>query len=178
MLYCQLSALPVFAWSSMTGTRLPPVSVYQRRTPGRSAYPAKPGLKVWAADAMNRNNDPASACKPRRAAAPRAITIRCVPFIGLLLRFNFSIPFATAATGAVISDSSRYLRKQTGPYPYFEQTVSNKTALFNSDSAVEGEAQDKAQAFRGERNGPVPLNAVAGIGAMSGVLKRCERRAK
>jgi hypothetical protein len=38
------------------------------------------------------------------------------------------------------------------------------------DSAVQGEAQDKAQAFRSERNGPVPLRAVAGIGAMSGVL--------
>jgi len=38
------------------------------------------------------------------------------------------------------------------------------------DSAVEGEAQDKAQAFRSERNGPVPLSAVAGIGAMSSVL--------
>src|SRR5215475_12383712 len=38
------------------------------------------------------------------------------------------------------------------------------------DSAVEGEAQDKAQAFRNERNGPVPLGAVAGIGVMSGVL--------
>ena len=36
----------------------------------------------------------------------------------------------------------------------------------NPDSAVEGEAQDKAQAFRSERNGPVPLSAVAGIGAM------------
>jgi hypothetical protein len=43
---------------------------------------------------------------------------------------------------------------------------------------VEGEAQDKAQAFRSERNGPVPLSAVAGIGAMSGVLNRCERSAK
>jgi len=28
---------------------------------------------------------------------------------------------------------------------------------------VEGEAQDKAQAFRSERNRPVPLSAVAGI---------------
>jgi hypothetical protein len=45
------------------------------------------------------------------------------------------------------------------------------------DSAVEGEAQDKAQAFRSERNGPVPLGAVAGIGAMSGVLNCCERSA-
>jgi hypothetical protein len=44
-------------------------------------------------------------------------------------------------------------------------------ACFSTDSAVEGEAQDKAQAFRSERNGPVPLSAVAGIGAMSGVLK-------
>ena len=44
--------------------------------------------------------------------------------------------------------------------------------------AVEGEAQDKAQAFRSERNGPVPLSAVADIGAMSGVLKRCEPSAK
>ena len=48
----------------------------------------------------------------------------------------------------------------------------------NPGSAVEGEAQDKAQAFRSERNGPVPLGAVAGIGAMSGVLNRCERSAK
>jgi hypothetical protein len=48
----------------------------------------------------------------------------------------------------------------------------------NPDSAVEGEAQDKAQAFRRERNGPVPLSAVAGIGVMSGVLNRCERSAK
>jgi hypothetical protein len=46
------------------------------------------------------------------------------------------------------------------------------------DSAVEGEAQGKAQAFRSERNRPVPLSAVADIGAMSGVLKRCERSAK
>jgi len=43
---------------------------------------------------------------------------------------------------------------------------------------IEGEAQDKAQAFRSERNGPVPLSEVAGIGAMSGVLNRCERSAK
>jgi hypothetical protein len=35
--------------------------------------------------------------------------------------------------------------------------------FFESDSAVEGEAQDKAQAFRSERNGPVPLSTVAGI---------------
>ena len=41
---------------------------------------------------------------------------------------------------------------------------------FNPDSAVEGKAQDKAQAFRSERNGPVPLSAVAGSGAMRGVL--------
>ncbi len=40
MLYCQPSALPVLAWSSTSGTPLPPLSVYQRRTPGRSAYPA------------------------------------------------------------------------------------------------------------------------------------------
>jgi len=46
------------------------------------------------------------------------------------------------------------------------------------DSAVESEAHDTAQAFRSERNGPVPLSAVAGIGAMSGVLNRCERSAK
>src|SRR5262245_40276022 len=39
---------------------------------------------------------------------------------------------------------------------------------FRLDSAVEGEAQDKAQAFCSERNGPVPLSALAGIGAMSG----------
>jgi hypothetical protein len=37
----------------------------------------------------------------------------------------------------------------------------------NRDSAIEGEAQDKAQAFRSERNEPVPLSVVAGIGAMS-----------
>src|SRR5215510_4128004 len=36
------------------------------------------------------------------------------------------------------------------------------------DSAVERETQDKAQAFCSDRNGPVPLSAVAGIGAMSG----------
>jgi hypothetical protein len=48
----------------------------------------------------------------------------------------------------------------------------------NPDSAVEGEAQDKAQAFHSERNRPVPLSGVAGIGAMSGVLNRCERSAK
>jgi len=47
-----------------------------------------------------------------------------------------------------------------------------------SDSAVESEAQDKAQAFRSERNGLVSPSAVAGIGAMSGVLNRCERSAK
>jgi len=46
------------------------------------------------------------------------------------------------------------------------------------DSAVEGEAQDKAQAFCSEHNGPVPLSAVAGIGAMSVVLNCCERSAK
>jgi hypothetical protein len=40
----------------------------------------------------------------------------------------------------------------------------------SADSAVEGEAQDKAQAFRSERNEPVPLSAVAGIRALSGVL--------
>jgi hypothetical protein len=40
----------------------------------------------------------------------------------------------------------------------------------NLDSADEGEAQDKAQAFRSERNRPVPLSLVAGIGSMSGVL--------
>jgi len=50
--------------------------------------------------------------------------------------------------------------------------------LFNPDYAVEGEAQDKAQAFRSERNGLVPLSVVAGIGAMSGVLSRCERSTK
>ena len=47
-----------------------------------------------------------------------------------------------------------------------------------TDSAVEGEAQDKAQAFRNERNGPVLLSALAGIGAMSGVPNRCERSAQ
>jgi len=41
---------------------------------------------------------------------------------------------------------------------------------FNPDSAVEDEAQDKAQAFRSERNRPVPLSLVAGIGEMSRVL--------
>jgi len=49
---------------------------------------------------------------------------------------------------------------------------------FRLDSAVEGEAQDKAQAFCSERNGAVPLSALAGIGAMSGVLNRCDRSAK
>src|SRR5215510_6189386 len=47
---------------------------------------------------------------------------------------------------------------------------SHVPCFFESDSAVEGEAQDKAQAFRIERNGPVPLSTVAGIGAMSGIL--------
>jgi len=47
----------------------------------------------------------------------------------------------------------------------------------NPNSAVKSEAQDKAQAFRSERNGPVPLSAVAVIGAMSGVLKRRHRSA-
>ena len=42
--------------------------------------------------------------------------------------------------------------------------------MINPGFPVEGEAQDKAQAFRSERNGPVPLSAVASIGAMSGVL--------
>ena len=37
------------------------------------------------------------------------------------------------------------------------------TFYFNPDSAFEGEAQDKAQAFRSERNRLVPLSAVAGI---------------
>jgi len=51
--------------------------------------------------------------------------------------------------------------------------------FFKADSAVESEAQDKAQAFRSsERNGPVPLSAVAGISAMNGVLKRCESNKK
>jgi hypothetical protein len=45
-----------------------------------------------------------------------------------------------------------------------------KKIQFNPDSAVEGETQDQAQAFRSERNGPVPLSVVAGIGAMRGVL--------
>src|SRR5262245_37152552 len=55
---------------------------------------------------------------------------------------------------------------------------SHVPGFFESDSAVEGEAQDKAQAFRIERNGPVPLSTVAGIGAMSGVLNLCEPSAK
>jgi hypothetical protein len=46
------------------------------------------------------------------------------------------------------------------------------------DSAVEGEAKSKAQAFRSERNGPVPLSQVASSGAMSGVLDRCARSAE
>jgi hypothetical protein len=40
------------------------------------------------------------------------------------------------------------------------------TPHINPDSTGEGEAQDKAQAFRSERNGPMPLSAVASIGAM------------
>src|SRR5262249_15909171 len=52
------------------------------------------------------------------------------------------------------------------------------TARINQDSAVESEAQDKAQAFRSECNGPLPLSAVAGSRAMSGVLNRCERSPK
>src|SRR5215467_6687406 len=84
MLYCQLSALPVLAWSRMSAAPLPPLSVYQRRTPGRSAYPANPGLDVCAADATNKNNDPASGCRPKNAAATTPITIRWIPFIGLL----------------------------------------------------------------------------------------------
>ena len=46
----------------------------------------------------------------------------------------------------------------------------NHQCDLNLDCAVDGEAQGKAQAFRSERNRPVPLSAVAGIGAMSGVL--------
>ena len=46
------------------------------------------------------------------------------------------------------------------------------------DSAVEGEHRTRRKPSRSERNGPVPLSAVAGIGAMSGVLNRCERSAK
>jgi len=52
------------------------------------------------------------------------------------------------------------------------------TPAFNRDSAVEGTAKSKAQAFRSERNGPVSLNKVASSGAMSGVLKRCEPSAE
>src|SRR4030095_16893965 len=84
-------ALPVFAWSSTSGAPLPPLSVYQRRTPGRSAYPANRELGVCAADAITRNNDPAPACRSKSAAAVRPITIRCVPFIRLLQGFNFSV---------------------------------------------------------------------------------------
>jgi hypothetical protein len=50
--------------------------------------------------------------------------------------------------------------------------------MINPGVPVEGETQDKAQAFRSERTRPVPLSAVAGIGAMSRVLNRCERSAK
>src|SRR2546423_1481654 len=39
MLFSQLSALPVFAWSRTIGMPEPPVSVYQRWTPGRSSFP-------------------------------------------------------------------------------------------------------------------------------------------
>jgi hypothetical protein len=56
---------------------------------------------------------------------------------------------------------------------YYHVRALNRTLgsnALNPDSAVEGEAQDKAQAFRSERNGPVPVSAVAGIGAMSRVL--------
>jgi hypothetical protein len=49
---------------------------------------------------------------------------------------------------------------------------------FIPDSAVEGEAKSEAQAFRSERNGPVPLSQVASSGAMSGVLNRCARSAE
>ena len=48
----------------------------------------------------------------------------------------------------------------------------------NLDSAVEGEAKSEAQAFRSERNGPVPLSQVANSRAMSGVLDRCGRSAE
>src|SRR5262245_61812858 len=59
ILYCQLSALPVFACSNIIGTALRPVSVYQRRTPGRPAYPANPGIAGCAVDAINgRKRDP------------------------------------------------------------------------------------------------------------------------
>ena len=43
---------------------------------------------------------------------------------------------------------------------------------YNPGFAVEGEAKSEAQAFRSERNGPVPLSQVASIGVMSGVRTR------
>jgi len=46
------------------------------------------------------------------------------------------------------------------------------------DSTVEGEAKSEPQAFRSERNGPVPLSIVASSGAMSGVLNRREQSAE
>ena len=54
-----------------------------------------------------------------------------------------------------------------------------RAGFLNLDSAVEGEAKSKAQAFRSERNGPVPLSQVASSGAraesstvVNGVLSR------
>ena len=55
-------------------------------------------------------------------------------------------------------------------YPY--------AAVFQPGSAVEGEAKSEAQAFRSERNGPVPLSQVVSIGVMSGVRNRCTRSAE
>jgi len=48
----------------------------------------------------------------------------------------------------------------------------------NPDSAVEGEAKGEAQAFRSERNGPVPLSQIASIGVMSGVRNRLHKECR
>src|SRR5438445_424625 len=142
MLYCQPSALPVFAWSSTSDTPLPPLSVYQRRTPGRSAYPANCGLEVCAADAITMNNDPA--CRPRSAAALKPISIRCVPFIRLLQGFNLSVPVHVSPTGV----SRGSFRKQTGPYPdLFGQTVSNTVAWCQLETDSNRNARPEIQEF-------------------------------
>ena len=73
MLYCQLSALPVFAWSSMTGTPLPPLSVYHRRTPGDPRIPRI--LRSESVLRFHQTDDPASACRPIvTAPAPQRLT--------------------------------------------------------------------------------------------------------
>ena len=68
------------------------------------------------------------------------------------------------------------------PRDYFLPPIgagwSKGSRILNPDSAVEGEAKSEAQAFRSERNGPVPLSQVASIGVMSGVRNRCTRSAE